>query len=195
MRELERRLPAELHDGAHRLLAPRDLHHVLQRERLEVEAVRGVVVGGDRLGVAIDHDGLDPRRAQGEAGLHAAVVELHTLADAVGPRAEDEHLLARVGAHLVLVLVRRVQVRRVGLELGSAGIHPLEDRVQVLRLALPGHLLLGLARELRDALVGEAEPLPPLQLRQRPARGDLALRLDQLLDFAQEPGVDRRELG
>ena len=30
--------------------------HILQREQLEVEAVGGVVVGGRRLGIAIDHD-------------------------------------------------------------------------------------------------------------------------------------------
>jgi len=62
-----------------------DVHHVFERERLEVEAVRSVVVGGNRLRVAVDHDGLDARLLEREGRVHARVVELDALADAVGP--------------------------------------------------------------------------------------------------------------
>ncbi len=48
-RQIERRLPAELHDHAVGLFGIDDVEDVLQRERLEVEAVAGVVVGGDGL--------------------------------------------------------------------------------------------------------------------------------------------------
>ena len=62
MAELERGLPTELHDHAQKLAArrldPADLEHVLGGQRLEIEAVGGVVVGGDRLRIAVDHDGL-----------------------------------------------------------------------------------------------------------------------------------------
>ena len=62
-RELERRLAAELHDHAVGPLAlARYCQHVLERQRLEVQLVRRVVVGGDRLRVAVDHDGLEPGR-------------------------------------------------------------------------------------------------------------------------------------
>ena len=53
--QLERRLAAELDDDALGLLDVDDAEHVLERQRLEVQAVGGVVVGGDRLGVAVDH--------------------------------------------------------------------------------------------------------------------------------------------
>ncbi len=66
-RQLERRLPAELHDDALGLLHRQDLEHVFERERLEVQAVGGVVVGGDGLGVAVDHDGLETVLAQRSA--------------------------------------------------------------------------------------------------------------------------------
>ena len=112
--QLERGLAAELHDDPARLLALHDVHHVLERERLEVEAVGGVVVGGDRLRVAVDHDRLDARVPQREGGVHARVVELDALADAVGPAAEDHHLLARGREGLVLFLVGRVEVRACG---------------------------------------------------------------------------------
>ena len=69
LREAERRLPAELADHARDraglLLGVHDLEHVLEGQRLEVEPVGGVVVGRDRLGVAVDHHGL-------VAGLAAA---------------------------------------------------------------------------------------------------------------------------
>jgi hypothetical protein len=59
-RELERRLAAELDDDP---LGPLVLDHgedVLERERLEVQAVGRVVVRGHRLGVAVDHHGVTP---------------------------------------------------------------------------------------------------------------------------------------
>ncbi len=89
LRQAQRRLPAELHDHAGDraclLLGVHDLQDVLQRERLEVEPVGGVVVGRDGLGVAVDHDGLEPGPRQLERGVHAGVVELDALPDAVGP--------------------------------------------------------------------------------------------------------------
>ena len=78
-----------------RLLALDDAQHVLERQRLEVELVGGVVVGADRLRVAVDHDGLEAVFLQREGGVHAAVVELDALPDAVRAAAEDHDLLAR----------------------------------------------------------------------------------------------------
>ena len=60
--ELERRLAAELArctpSGRSRSI---DRQHVLERQRLEVEAVGGVVVGRDGLRIAVDHDRLEAR--------------------------------------------------------------------------------------------------------------------------------------
>ena len=89
--ELQRRLAAELDHHALRLLDLADREHVLERQRLEVQAVGGVVVGRDRLGVAVDHHRVAAGLAHGLGGVHAAVVELDPLADAVGARAEDHH--------------------------------------------------------------------------------------------------------
>ncbi len=102
--------------------------HVLVGQRLEVQAVRGVVVGRDRLGVAVDHDRLVAGVAQRHGRVHAAVVELDPLPDPVGPRAEDDDPGAFGRADLVLLLVGRVVVRRERLELGGAGVDRLERR-------------------------------------------------------------------
>ena len=87
LREAERRLAPELDDHADEraglLLEMDDLQYILEGERLEVEAIGGVVVGRDGLRIAIDHDGLVAGVAQGERGVHARVVELDPLTDSV----------------------------------------------------------------------------------------------------------------
>ena len=69
--ELERGLAAEAHDHAHEvaggLLGLDHVEHVLERERLEVEAVGGVVVGRHGLGVAVDHHRLEAGVATGRS--------------------------------------------------------------------------------------------------------------------------------
>ena len=133
----ERGLPAQLHDhagdGAGGLLGVHHLEHVLERERLEVEPVRGVVVGGHGLRVAVDHDGLEPGLAQRHHRVHAGVVELDALPDPVRPGAEDQHL-GLLGLRRDLRLGRRVGlvgavvVGRARGELGGAGVDGLVDR-------------------------------------------------------------------
>ena len=125
-------------------------HHVLQGERLEVEAVGGVVVGRDGLRVAVDHHRLVAQLAQGEGGVHAAVVELDPLADAVGAGAEDHHLGPVVRLALVLLAEGRVEVGGGRRELGGAGVDPLVDAPHA-RL-----LRRGRASELRLRAVEEA---------------------------------------
>ena len=92
--EIQRRLPAELHDDAVGLLDVVDVQNFFERERLEVEAIAGVVVGRDRLRIAVDHDRFVIELLQREGGVAAAVVELDALADAVGAAAENHDLLA-----------------------------------------------------------------------------------------------------
>src|SRR4029453_4385245 len=86
--ELQRRLAAELDDHALGTLDLDDPEHVLERQRLEVQPVGGVVVGGDRLGVAVDHHRVATGLADGHRGVDAAVVELDALPDAVGAAPE-----------------------------------------------------------------------------------------------------------
>ena len=133
-RQLQRRLPAELHDARDVdvafALALDDRHHVFERQRLEVETIGGVVVGRDRLGIAVDHHRLEAFGLEAEHRVTAAVVELDALADAVGAAAEDDDLLlvGRIG--LAGVFEAAVEIRRERLELGRAGVDALERRLQ-----------------------------------------------------------------
>ncbi len=159
--QLEGRLAAELDDHPERPFVLDDVEDVLEGEGLEVEAIGRVVVGGDRLRVAVDHDGLDPEVAQGEGGVHAAVVEFDPLADAVRARAQDDDLGTRGGRRLVLLFVCGVEVGRVGFELGGAGVHGLEGgHDAVLAAQEPDGVLAGVGQA-GDATVGEAHLLGP----------------------------------
>src|ERR1019366_10626436 len=120
-RQVERSLAAELHDDAVGLLGVADVEDVFERERLEVEAVAGVVVGGDGLGVAVDHDRLDAHFLQRERRVAAAVIELDPLPDTVGTAAQDHDLFAGGGVGFARSFVVGIEVGREAFEFGGAG--------------------------------------------------------------------------
>jgi hypothetical protein len=122
--EVERRLAAELRDGAPAFLAFVNMQDVFQRERLKKQFVAGVVIRGDGLGIGIDHDGLETVLLQREGGVDAAVIEFNALADAVGAAAEDHDFFGLVVFDFVVAaVVGGIIIRRVGLKLGGAGVH------------------------------------------------------------------------
>ena len=176
-RELERRLPAELHDHAPRLLDVHDLEHVLERERLEVQAVRRVVVGRHRLRVAVDHDRLEAVLAQRHRRVHAAVVELDALPDAVRAAAQHHDLLAVGRLRLALLLVRRVQVRGAASANSAAQVSTrlytgrTPSACRRARTSVFGRL-----QQVREAPVGEALALELAQLVARQRRRACAAR-------------------
>ena len=213
-RQLQRRLPAELHDHPLRVLRLDHVEHVLQGERLEVEAIAGVVIGGYRFRVAVHHHRGQPLGLQRKGGVHAAVVELDALADAVGAAPQDHHLAAVFGLHLAFrrdqlkaavvaqalqgPLVGGVVVRGAGGELGGTGVHRFEHRVDPQRLAVVAHLQLVAAGGPGDLAVGEAQLLElqqrlGLQIRQGAAAQQARFRLEDAAQLGQKPRVDRRD--
>ena len=158
-RQIQRRLPAKLHDDALRLLALDHRQNVFERQRLEVQPVGGVVIGRDRLRVAVHHDRLESVFAQRKRSVAAAIVELDSLPDAVRAAAQDDDLGSVGGGRLVFVLVRRIQIRRKRFKLGRAGIHPLEDGRDVRFGPLVAHGRRRGFPHLRQLLVACAGPL------------------------------------
>ena len=180
-RQLKRSLAAERHHDAVGALDIDNVHDVLVGERLKVQTVGRVIVGRDGLGIAVDHDGLEAAGRQRVARVHAAVIELDTLANAVGAGAQDHRLgLVRrrglVGSHALLgiraravdVLVRLVVVLRGARELRSAGIDRLHAGNHAQTLAIGAH----------KALVRAGQ------------RGNLGVARAVLLEQAHRVGVD-----
>ncbi len=161
--QVQRRLAAELDDDPFGLFLLHDVEHVLPGQRLEVELVRGVVVRADRLRVAVDHDALDAHLPQGQGGLHAAVVELDALPDAVGAAAQDDHLAPLGDPDLVFLLIGGVVVGGVGLELRRAGVHQFVDRLDAVGRPGGSHGLFRGAAEPAELHVRKAVFLGPLE--------------------------------
>lgn len=174
-----------------------DFQHVFQRQRLEVQAVGGVVIGGDGFRIAVDHDGFETIIAQRQCRVHAAVIELDALADAVGATAEDHDLVATGRQRLAFVLVGRVQIGCAGAEFGGARIHALVDRAHLQRAAQRAHRFFVAADQLRHARIGEPGTLEHAQARCIQRRhavvGQLLFVADDFFDLVQEPGVDERQ--
>ena len=200
MGELERRLTAELHDHAPeiagRLLDAHDLQDVLGRQRLEVETIRGVVVGRYGLRIAVDHDGLVARFIERVDRMHTAVIEFDPLPDPVGSAAEDDDLgpvggigLAFAGGEPV-ALVARVHVRRERGELRRAGIDTLEYWAHAVTQA--AHGILGGRRQLGETRVTEPHRLYAAQSVRvigQSVGSNLLLGLDDLADAMEEPRI------
>ena len=201
--ESERGLSAELDDDAphraRRRLGPVHLEDVLEGQWLEVQAVCGVVVGGDGFGIAIDHHRLVAGFGQCLRCVHTAVVEFDALTDAVGTRAEDEHLGAvllrghfRFG--LGVELVGAVVVRGLGLELGSAGVDRLVDRMHTELGTQRPHTVLTVefGTQSRDLAVGQTVilRLPQQRLVEFGRLANLNAEFVDLLELIQEPRVD-----
>ena len=196
--KLERRLATVLHDHAERLFDVHDFHDVFERERLEIQPVRRVVVGRDGFRVAVDHDGLEPVLAQRERRVHAAVVELDALADAVRTAAEDHDLAVVRGRRLALFLVGRVHVRGRRREFGGARVDALEDRPHAETVAALAHCAFSgtpssFARRLSaKPLRFNARSARRVERREAACSTTALLFADQVLDLREEPRVDAR---
>ncbi len=157
--ELQGALAPELQDDALGPLAPHDLQDVLGGERLEVEAGGGVVVGRDGLRVGVDHHRVVSGLFYSVARVNAGVVELDTLTDAIRPAPEHDDGGILPALYLVLGLVGRVVVRRLGGELPGTRVHGLVRRVNSESSTHAPHHLGRAAGGNGEGLVGEPDPL------------------------------------
>src|SRR5690606_38642362 len=192
--DLQRGLAAVLHDDALGLLDTDDFQHVFQGHRFEVQAIGGVVVGGNGFRVAVDHDGLEAVFTHRHRSVHAAEVELDALTDTVQTATENQDLVAGRRVGLALFLVGRIHVGGVGGELGGAGVYTLVHRQHFQLVAVSAQALLGNAEQLGQTGIGEALALE-LE-HQVVVDGGQAQGLhggfvpDQIFDLYQEPLID-----
>ena len=108
--QFQRCLTAVLHDHTLGLLNVDNFQHVFQGDRLKIQPVGGVVIGGHGLRVTVDHDGFIAVFTHGQGRVHTAVVELDALADPVRATADHHNFLAIAGICLALFLIGGVHV-------------------------------------------------------------------------------------
>ena len=186
--ELDGRLAAEGHHHAHGLLHGDDVHHVLGIERLEVQPVGGIVVGGDGLGVVVDDDHIVAQLLEGPHAVDGGVVELDALADADGAGAQhhdDGPSAAGEGAGLAEAVEGGVEIGGLRVELRAAGIHHLVDSLG------RGRGQLRCAGETQQRRVGVAHLLAQgIALRRQALLFQGLFKVRHLLQLGQEPAVD-----
>ena len=119
------REPAEGDHDADGVLDIDDLQHVLGRERLEIQAVGGVVVRGDGLGVVVDDDDVIAHGLERPHTVDGRIVKLDALPDADRARAEhhdDGLAAAREAARLAARVGAGVEIRGLRVKFRGAGV-------------------------------------------------------------------------
>ena len=133
-----------------------DLQHVFQGQRLKKEAIGGVVIGGHRFRVAVDHDGLVAVFAQRQGRVHTAIVELDALADTVGAAAEHDDLIPLARLRLAFLFIGGIHIGGGGREFRGAGVHPLIHRAHTQLLTLLPHRPFGGIQQGSQPAIGKS---------------------------------------
>ena len=192
--QLQRGLPAVLDDHTLGFFFRHDGQHVFQRNRLEVQAIGGIVIGGHGFRVTVDHDGFITVVLHGKRRVHTAVIELDTLTDPVGATTDDHDLVTVGGIGLTLFIVAGVHVGRIRGEFCRAGIHPLVDRQHTQLFTLATYVRFLHPQQLRQAGIGKALALERIQAvagqTAESAVGQLLLGTNQIFDLYQVPAID-----
>ena len=155
-------MAAQRHDDSRWLLGFDDVVDIFEGQRFEVEPVAGVVVGRNRLRVAVDHDRFITGLGQFEAGVHAAVIELDALTNTVRSRPEDHDLLAVRRAYFAVVFPGRVVIRRLCIELGTTSVDRFESGKHPGGYPSSGDLIERHVPQVGELRVGEAHLLRTL---------------------------------
>ena len=186
--ELDGRLAAEGHHDAYRLLHLDDVHHILREQRLEVQAVGGIVVSGNRFRVVVDNDHLIAQLLQRPDAVDGGVVKLDALPDADGAGAQhhnDRLAAAGEGAGFAEPVERGVEIGGLRVKLRAAGVHHLIDG----GLAVTGQGFR--AGQPLEGLVRIAQLLAGLiMLRGEAVRFQRLLKVRHLLQLGKEPAVN-----
>ena len=191
--QLDGSLSAESNDDAVRLLLVDDVLHVLGSERLKVQPVRRVEIGGNSFGVVIDDDDFVAEFFQRPDAMYGGIIELDTLPDADRPRTDDDDALFRAFRNerrrlvVRILVVGRIEIRCFRRKFRRAGIDHLIDRLPVIRDFLP--------RQLFQLMVGIPEAFALVVQRARQLFAvQAALVLDQIVELGEEPAIDLRDL-
>src|SRR5690606_36499500 len=126
--KLQRRLAAKLYDDAYGFLSVNNLDYVFQGHRFEIQSVRGGVIGGNGLRVAVDHDGFITIFTRRDGGVYTAIVEFDALTDAVWTTAEHHDFFPRARLRLTLFVIAGIHIGSRRGQLCGAGVNAFIHR-------------------------------------------------------------------
>ena len=187
-------LSAKLHDGRWgRTVATLILKYISDTflvQCFEIEAITGVKIRGDRLGIGIDQDALHAYFLKRPGRVNAAIIKLDSLPDAYRPATNDHGFLLCQRPGFIFLLISAVEIRGLGIEFGGASIHHLEHRADLPFVAGLSHLLRQSVSQSAYLLIGKAQSLrlPEKFGRQRLGE-ELPLHVHDILELIHEPRV------
>ena len=126
--QLDRSLAAEGDHNAYGLFHLNNIHDIFGGKRLEIEAVRRVIVGGHGLRIVVDDDYIITDAAQGPDAVYGGIVEFDALADPdrAGAEHDDDRAAGTLQAAGFTGFVRAgIEVGRLRGELRTAGVDHL----------------------------------------------------------------------
>ena len=106
-----------------------DIHNALKSELVEIKSVAHIVVGGNRLGVVVNHHRAVTFVADCGEGIDRTPVEFYRGTDTIGTRTEHNDTLAVPGKVDVVLIAAVGQIEVIGLGgiFGSEGIDLLDE--------------------------------------------------------------------
>ena len=184
-------LTAKLYDNAFRFFFINNIEHVLNSQRLKVQLISNIKVGGNGFRVVVDDDGFIAHLLQCPYAVYRAVVELYALTDTDRTGAKYNNSLLVAYFNLILGFVAGIVVRSCSLKLSSAGINHFIGRQNAVSLTQVADFELGLAYALSDNCIGKAHFLRFAQQARSKLMGFQSFfHFNDVLDFGQEPQVN-----
>ena len=192
--QLNGSLTAELNNCAPRFLQLHDVLNVLGSQRLKVELIRHVKVGGNGFRVIVNNDGLKTHAAECPHRMNRAIVKLNALANTNGAGAENQDFfLARAGIHcLIFSVIRGVIVRCFCIKFSGASIHLLEGRNNAVAFTQRLNFRLFHAAQMGNVTISKAHFLGFLHgvcIRHTFACHQFVFHVDNTLEGIQEPNI------
>ena len=140
--KLDCRLSAEGDDNAVRLFNVKYVLYVFGCQRLEIQSIRRVEVGGNRFGIVIDDDNFVAKFFKRPYAMYRRIVKFNTLTDTDRPRPDNhDTLFATLGCKRLCLVVRRgierrIEIRRLCGKLACASVNHLKYRFLAIRNVL-----------------------------------------------------------
>src|SRR5699024_8453297 len=114
---------------------------------------------GHRFRYTVDHNGLVTIFFQCQGGMHTAIVEFDSLANAVGPPTQDNDFLAIRVASFALLFISGIEIGSIGSKLGGTSINSLINGANTPFVSLLAHLGFHGIQQKSQPAVGKTTPL------------------------------------